>query len=64
MSDIKKWDEINGLDDSAPRMEAFLDSVTDSYAILQRRRTDETINERFSSMRELNSMGIEPNIDH
>lgn len=64
MSDIKKWDEINGLDDSAPRMEAFLDSVTDSYAILQLRRTDETINERFSSMRELNSMGIEPNIDH
>ena len=42
MSDIKKWDEINGLDDSAPRMEAFLDSVTDSYAILQLRRTDET----------------------
>lgn len=42
MSEIKKWDEVNGTDDGSKRMEAFLDSATDSYAILQLRRCDET----------------------
>lgn len=64
MSEIKKWDEVNGTDDSGQRMEAFLDSVTDSYAILQLRHSDETLYERFSSMRELGRMGITPDIDH
>ena len=64
MSEIKKWDEVNGADDSGQRMEAFLDSATDSYAILQLRHSDETLYERFSSMRELGRMGITPDIDH
>ena len=64
MSEIKKWDEVNGTDDGHQRMEAFLDSATDSYAILQLRRSDETVYERFASMRELGRMGVEPNIDH
>lgn len=64
MSEIKKWDEVNGTDDGHQRMEAFLDSTTDSYAILQLRRSDETVYERFASMRELGRMGVEPNIDH
>lgn len=64
MSEIKKWDEVNGTDDSGQRMEAFLDSTTDSYAILQLRQSDETLYERFSSMRELGRMGITPDIDH
>lgn len=64
MSEIKKWDEVNGTDEGHQRMEAFLDSATDSYAILQLRRSDETVYERFASMRELGRMGVEPNIDH
>lgn len=64
MSKIRKWDEVNGLDDSSQRMEAFLESTTDTYAILQLRRTDETAYERFASMRELERMGLEPELDH
>lgn len=64
MSEIKKWDEINGSDDSGQRMEAFLDSATDSYAILQLRYSDETVYERFASMRQLEHFGLEPDIDH
>jgi hypothetical protein len=64
MSDIVKWDEVNGADNPAQRMEAFLDSTTDSYAILQLRRSEETVYERFTSMRELERMGQEPDIDH
>ena len=64
MSDIKKWDEINGTDDSGKRMEAFLDHAGDGYAILQLRQSDETLYERFSSMRMLERMGKEPDIDH
>jgi hypothetical protein len=64
MSDIVKWDEVNGADNPAQRMEAFLDSTTDSYAILQLRRSEETVYERFASMRELERLGQEPDIDH
>lgn len=64
MSDIKKWDEINGVDDSGKRMEAFLDHAGDGYAILQLRQNDDTFYERFSSMRMLERMGKEPDIDH
>lgn len=64
MSDIVKWDEVNGADNPAQRMEVFLDSTTDSYAILQLRRSEETVYERFASMRELERMGQEPDIDH
>ena len=45
-------------------MMAFLDSATDQYAILQLRRSENTVYEHFSSMRELERMGLEPDIDH
>lgn len=46
------------------RMQAFLESATNSYAILQLRRTDETTYERFMSYGYLQSHGKEPDIDH
>ena len=60
---IEKWDEING---SSPeqKLEAFLESTSDCYAIMQLKRIDETIAERFMSKLELERMGKEPNIDH
>lgn len=64
MSDIKKWDEVNGADDSPNRLTAFLESATDSYAILQLRRTDDTLYERFESYAGLQRQGKEPDVDH
>lgn len=61
---IEKWDEINGAGSGKDRMEAFLDSATDTYAILRLRRVPETRYERFASMKELAQAGIEPEIDH
>ncbi|MDB2133522.1 YodL domain-containing protein [Enterocloster clostridioformis] len=46
------------------KLQAFLDSTTDAYAILQLRRTDETIYERFESYEALKRQGKEPDIDH
>lgn len=63
-NNIRKWDEVNGVDESEQRMTAFLDSATDSYAILQLRRTDETAYERFESYANLKRQGKEPDIDH
>ena len=64
MARIEKWDEVHGNQAPDERMMAFLDSATDQYAILQLRRSEDTVYERFSSMRELERMGLEPNIDH
>ena len=64
MARIEKWDEVHGNQESSEKMQAFLESATDQYAILQLRHIDETALERFSSMRELERMGLEPNIDH
>ena len=64
MARIEKWDEVHGNQASDERMMAFLDSATDQYAILQLRRSEDTVYERFSSMRELERMGLEPDIDH
>lgn len=64
MSDIKKWDEVNGADDSPGRLTAFLESTTDSYAILQLRHTDDTLYERFESYAGLQRQGKEPDVDH
>ena len=61
---IEKWDEINGSGTHEDRLEAFLESANDSYAILQLKRTDETVAERFASRKELDSLGIEPCFDH
>lgn len=64
MSDIRKWDEVNGVTEPAQRMEAFLDSATDSYAILQLRNAPDTAYERYESMNGLARQGKEPDIDH
>ncbi len=64
MSDIRKWDEVNGVDDSPGHLEAFLESATDSYAILQLRHTDDTLYERFESYSSLQRQGKEPEVDH
>lgn len=64
MARIEKWDEVHGNQAPDERMMAFLDSATDQYAILQLRRIEDTVYERFSSMRELKRMGLEPDIDH
>ena len=57
MARIEKWDEVHGTQAPDERMMAFLDSTTDQYAILQLRRSEDTVYERFSSMRELERMG-------
>ena len=64
MARIEKWDEVHGNQKPSEKMQAFLESTTDQYAILQLRRSEDTVYERFSSMRELERMGLEPNIDH
>ena len=64
MARIEKWDEVHGNQKPSEKMQAFLGSATDQYAILQLRRSEDTVYERFSSMRELERMGLEPNIDH
>lgn len=64
MARIAKWDEVHGNQETSEKMQAFLESATDQYAILQLRRSEDTVYERFSSMRELERMGLEPNIDH
>ena len=60
---IEKWDEINGKSHEE-KLEAFLETANDSYAILQLRHTDETIPERFMSRSALQRMGKEPEFDH
>lgn len=44
---IEKWDDIHGNTTSDDRMVAFLESSTDSYAVLQLKRIDETDEFRF-----------------
>lgn len=59
---IERWNEIDGT--TAPKLEAFLESQTDAYAILQLRHTDETVMERFMSRESLARQGKEPDFDH
>ena len=58
MSDIRKWDEVNGADEAPGRLTAFLESATDAYAILQLRRTDDTLYERFESYASLDRKSV------
>ena len=60
---IEKWSDINTSGTSEQRMEAFLDTVTDSFAILQLKHTDETREMLFESYGALQRMGMEPEID-
>ena len=61
---IEKWDEVHGTATPEQKMEAFLDSSTDRYAILQLRHSEDTVYERFLSLSALKRMGQEPDIDH
>ena len=60
---IQKWDEVHGAAEPDP-MSTFIESATDGYAILQLRRNEDTAYELFASMKELERMGLEPDIDH
>ena len=64
MNRIEKWNEITGAEREQGMMEAFLESRTDSYAILQLRDMDETRQEQFASLDYLHRQGKEPDIDH
>ena len=64
MNRIEKWNEITGAEQEQDMMEAFLESRTDSYAILQLRDIDETRQEQFASLDYLHRQGKEPDIDH
>ena len=61
---IERWNEVIGNDAPQDKLTAFLDSSNDSYAILQLRRTDDTVMERFESMSSLHRQGKEPEFDH
>lgn len=61
---IERWNEVNGNEASTDKLAAFLDSTTDSYAILQLRRTEDTELERFMSLSSLYHVGKEPEFDH
>ena len=60
---IERWNEVEGNLGSQQRLQAFLDSANDSYAILQLRRTDETTDERFMSYDYLKSKGKKTRIN-
>lgn len=64
MNKIQKWDEVNGNTTPEEKMTAFLDSATDSYAILQLRRGEDIRDEQFMSYSYLKRNGKEPDIDH
>lgn len=64
MNKIQKWDEVNGNTTTEEKMTAFLESATDSYAILQLRRGEDTRDEQFMSYSYLQRNGKEPDIDH
>lgn len=60
----ERWNEVTGNDAPQDKLSAFLDSSNDAYAILQLRRTDDTVLERFESMASLHRQGKEPEFDH
>lgn len=61
---IEKWNDVYGNTTPDERMTAFLESTTDSYAVLQLKRIEETREERFESLSALQRRGLEPNIEH
>ncbi len=61
--DIKAWNEING-EINESKLQAFLESSTDSYAILQLKDADETSPELFMGYRWLERQGKQPEFDH
>lgn len=63
MQKIEKWDDVNGRDLSAERLEQFLSSSQELYAILQLKR-DAPVEERYASYAALQRRGLEPGIRH
>lgn len=61
---IERWNDVTGNDAPQDKLSAFLDNATASYAILQLRRTEDTVMERFESMTSLHRQGKEPEFDH
>lgn len=61
---IERWNEVHGNDAPQDKLTAFMDSTTDSYAILQLRRTEDTIMERFMDPEDrrevLEDAGLDP----
>ncbi len=60
--EIQAWDDVHGAK-SEEKLEAFLESRTDSYAILQLRETDEARQNRFMGYAWLQKQGKEPQFD-
>lgn len=60
---IEAWDEVYGAK-SQEKLQTFLESITDSYAILQLKLVDETAQDRFMNYSWLEKHGREPEIDH
>ena len=58
----ERWNDVDG---SASReiLEAFLDSESDGYAILQLKRTDENRDRSFESYDSLGRQGLQPDIN-
>ena len=61
---IEKWDDIHGNTTSDDRMVAFLESSTDSYAVLQLKHIDETDEFRFMPYWHIQKLENQPTIDH
>ncbi len=61
--DIKAWDEVNGAKNEM-NLQAFLESRTDSYAILQLKDADEAAPDLFMGYKWLERQGRQPEFDH
>ena len=61
---IEKWDDVHGNTTSDDRMVAFLESSTDSYAVLQLKHIDETDEFRFMPYWHIQKLENQPTIDH
>lgn len=60
---IEKWNDVHGNTTSDERMVAFLESSTDSYAVLQLKRIDETEQFRFMPYWHIQKLEEQPTID-
>lgn len=61
---IEKWDDVHGSTTSDERMVAFLESSTDSYAVLQLKRIEENDEFRFMPYWHVMKQEQQPTIDH
>lgn len=61
---IEKWDDVHGNTTPDDRLVAFLESSTDSYAVLQLKHMDETEEMRFMPYSYVQKLENQPTIDH